>query len=73
VRRAALIIEGRTEIPAFCVNFVSSKVNLIFEMSQTLIAMTKGLLAAVELRLRDGSDGDTSIPICSNASVIAHS
>ena len=34
------------------------------------MAMTKGLFAAVELRLRDGSDGDTSIPIFHNVSVI---
>lgn len=46
VKRAALMIEGSTLIPAFS------------------IAITKGLFAAVEERLRDGSLGETSNPIC---------
>jgi hypothetical protein len=33
------------------------------ESNPTWIAMTKGLLAAVEARLRDGSVGDTNMPI----------
>lgn len=30
----------------------------------TLMAITNGLLAAVDDRLRDGSDGDTKRPTC---------
>jgi hypothetical protein len=64
VRRAALIIEGRTEIPEFCLWELASWLKQIFLRRFTWMAMTKGLFAAVEARLREGSDGDTRSPIC---------
>lgn len=58
------MIEGKTEIPAFCKVHISKITHSKTVERQTLMAMTKGLLAAVEARSREGSEGETSNPIC---------